>query len=190
MLLTGLNKCELKTVMTAATLPQCCQLVLTELTSKCSKFLTLYLYRFNGNSQKIAQRKIGKKWESESKLFSRLERNSLFYFLERTFLSLREISHDLARLAHRTDLEQLFELAGLLVPQVEEAVPGVVRVQAQLGAVRRLPALGTHGEGLGAARAELVLALGARAVHAAAPATQGGEPVSRGCQLHSRVLGN
>lgn len=65
-------------------------------------------------------------------------------------------------------LEELFELRRLLVPEVEEAVPGVVGVKPELGAVRSHTALGPHGEGLGAARAELVLALRARAVHATA----------------------
>lgn len=45
----------------------------------------------------------------------------------------------------------------------------MVRVQAQLGAVRRHVTLGAHHERLVAAEAELELALGAGEVHTAAP---------------------
>lgn len=56
----------------------------------------------------------------------------------------------------------------LLVAQVEQAVARVVRVQAQLGAVLAEAAARAHHERLAAAVAELVLALRAREVHAAA----------------------
>lgn len=60
----------------------------------------------------------------------------------------------------------------LLVPEIEEAVPGMVRVQAQLGAVVAEAAARAHRERLAAAVAELVLALRAREVHAAAAVGQ------------------
>ena len=61
------------------------------------------------------------------------------------------------------------QLGRLLVPQVEEAVPGVVGVQPHLGAGGLPAALDAHLEGLLAAHAELVLALAAGEVHTPAP---------------------
>jgi len=63
----------------------------------------------------------------------------------------------------------MLQLGGLLVAQVEEAVAGVVRVEAKARAVGADLALRTHHEALVAARAELELALRTRKVHAAAP---------------------
>lgn len=67
----------------------------------------------------------------------------------------------------RAHLQQSLQLRRLLVPQVEEAVAGVVRVQSQLAAVLAHPALGPHHERLTAPVAKLVLALGASEMHAA-----------------------
>lgn len=69
-------------------------------------------------------------------------------------------------------LQQRLQLVRLLVPQVEQAVPRVVRVQAEPRAVLAEPAARAHHERLAAAVAELVLALRAREVHAAAPLTK------------------
>ena len=58
-----------------------------------------------------------------------------------------------------THLEQLLQLLGLLVAQVEEAVARVVRVQAESGAQLRPAAPAAHAERLAAPGAKLVLAL-------------------------------
>lgn len=70
---------------------------------------------------------------------------------------------------NQTHNQQRLQIARVLVPQVEQTVPRMVRVQAQLGAVRRHVALGAHHERLVAPEAELKLALGARKVHTATP---------------------
>lgn len=62
--------------------------------------------------------------------------------------------------------QQLLQLHGLLVAQIEETVAWMMGVQAELGAVGADPALGAHHEAHAAAAAELVLALAAREVHA------------------------
>lgn len=61
------------------------------------------------------------------------------------------------------------QLGRLLVTQIEEAVAGVVRVEAEARAVGTDLALRAHHEAPVAARAELKLALRTRKVHAAAP---------------------
>ena len=65
--------------------------------------------------------------------------------------------------------EQPLQVRGLLVSEVEKAVSWVVGVESEAGAPGSPAALDAHLEGLVAAHAELVFALGAGEVHATAP---------------------
>ena len=56
-------------------------------------------------------------------------------------------------------LQQFLKIVRLLVSEIEQAVPGVMGVETELGAAWLLPALGAHLERLVAANAEFVLTL-------------------------------
>lgn len=73
---------------------------------------------------------------------------------------------------HFVLLEQKLQLHRYLVPQIEQTIAGMMRVQAQLGTVWRYGALGAHHKGSSAAVAELELTLSAGEVHAAAPESE------------------
>lgn len=83
---------------------------------------------------------------------------SLLLDHDSTRLHIRAVSR-LCQVLDFVLLQQFLEIVRLLVSEIEEAVPGVMGVETELGAARLLPALGAHLERLVAANAEFVLTL-------------------------------